>query len=91
MTVVTGMKTFGEGAIVYRMPSLFNSHLGIDLKKASKMFAQHFSCGSSVTGDDEIGIQGDVGEDIVEFITDKWPEVDNTPFSTIKTFFGVHR
>eukprot|EP00731_Ephydatia_muelleri_P022512 Em0015g95a len=49
---------------------------GIDLKKASKMFAQHFSCGSSVTGEDEIGIQGDVGEDIVDFITEKWPEVD---------------
>lgn len=39
------------------------------------MFAQHFSCGSSVTGEDEIGIQGDVGEDIVDFITEKWPEV----------------
>lgn len=55
--------------------SLSIPSLGIDLKKASKMFAQHFSCGSSVTGEDEIGIQGDVGEDIVDFITDKWPEV----------------
>lgn len=28
-----------------------------------------------MTGEDEIGIQGDVGEDIVDFITEKWPEV----------------
>ena len=39
------------------------------------MFAQHFSCGSSVTGEDEVVIQGDVWEDILEFIPEKWPEV----------------
>lgn len=50
---------------------------GIDLKKASKMFAQHFSCGSSVTGDDEIVIQGDVCSDVIDFIQQKWPEVDD--------------
>ena len=49
--------------------------LDIDLRKASKMFAQHFSCGSSVTGEDEVVIQGDVWEDILEFIPEKWPEV----------------
>jgi len=49
--------------------------IGIDLKKASKSFAQHFSCGSSVTGDDEIVIQGDVSYDIIDFIQSKWPEV----------------
>ncbi len=50
---------------------------GIELKKASKSFAQHFSCGSSVTGDDEIVIQGDVSNDIIDFIQNKWPEVRN--------------
>lgn len=49
--------------------------LEIDLRKASKMFAQHFSCGSSVTGEDEVVIQGDVWEDVLEFIPEKWPEV----------------
>jgi len=52
---------------------LYNT--GIDLKKASKTFAQHFSCGSSVTGDDEIVIQGDVCYDVCDFIQEKWPEV----------------
>ena len=47
----------------------------IDLKKASKTFAQHFSCGSAVTGDDEIVIQGDVGYDVIDFIQEKWPDV----------------
>ncbi len=51
---------------------------GIDLKKASKSFAQHFSCGSSVTGDDEIVIQGDVSDDVIDFIQGKWPEVSKT-------------
>ena len=54
------------------------SHADIDLKKASKSFAQHFSCGSSVTGEDEIVIQGDVTDDIIDFIQEKWPEVSDT-------------
>ena len=58
---------------LYKM-SLFLS-TDIDLKKASKSFAQHFSCGSSVTGEDEIVIQGDVTDDVIDFIQEKWPEV----------------
>ena len=54
--------------------SLFSS-TDIDLKKASKSFAQHFSCGSSVTGEDEIVIQGDITDDVIDFIQEKWPEV----------------
>ena len=49
--------------------------LEIDLKKASKVFAQHFSCGSSVTGDDEVVVQGDVTDDIFDLIQKHWPEV----------------
>ncbi|EDV29852.1 uncharacterized protein TRIADDRAFT_52695 [Trichoplax adhaerens] len=49
----------------------------IDLKKASKYFAQKFSCGSSVTGDDEIVVQGDVTDNIIDIIQKKWPEIDD--------------
>lgn len=52
-------------------------HTDIDLKKASKTFAQHFSCGSAVTGEDEIVIQGDVYDDIVEYIQEKWPKASH--------------
>lgn len=47
----------------------------IDLKKASKAFASHFSCGSSVTGEDEVVIQGDVTDDLVDFLLEKYPQV----------------
>ena len=47
----------------------------IDLKKASKFFGSRFACGSSVTGDDEIVIQGDVKDDLWDVIPEKWPEV----------------
>ncbi|WVQ79517.1 translation machinery-associated protein 22 [Cryptococcus sp. DSM 104549] len=45
---------------------------GIDLKKAAKLFAGKFATGSSVSknpqGEDEIVIQGDVGDEIVEML-----------------------
>ena len=44
----------------------------IDLKKASKFFGSRFACGSSVTGDDEIVIQGDVKDDLWDVIPEKW-------------------
>ncbi|PIC42862.1 hypothetical protein B9Z55_009802 [Caenorhabditis nigoni] len=47
----------------------------IELKVASKLFAQKFACGSSVTGADEIVIQGDVKDDLLDFIPEKWPQV----------------
>ena len=47
----------------------------IDLKVASKAFGSKFACGSSVTGDDEIVIQGDVKDDLFDFIPEKWPQV----------------
>ena len=45
------------------------------MKKAAKSFGQKFACGTSVTGDDEIIIQGDVKEDVIDFIQEKWPQV----------------
>ncbi|RSH77706.1 Translation machinery-associated protein 22 [Apiotrichum porosum] len=45
---------------------------GVDLKKAAKLFASKFATGSSVSknpqGQDEIVIQGDVGDEIVEML-----------------------
>lgn len=49
---------------------------GIDLKVAAKYFSSRFSCGSSVTGDDEIVIQGDVKDDLFDVLPEKWPEID---------------
>jgi len=51
-----------------------DSSADIDIKKASKCFAQHFSCGSSVTGEDEVVVQGDVYDDIIDLIQEKWPQ-----------------
>ncbi|XP_038646076.1 density-regulated protein isoform X2 [Scyliorhinus canicula] len=51
----------------------------IELKEAQRFFAQKFSCGASVTGEDEITIQGDVTDDIMDVIQEKWPEVMMTP------------
>ena len=46
--------------------------IGVDLKKAAKLFAQKFATGSSVTknpqGLEEIVVQGDVSGEIVEMI-----------------------
>lgn len=47
----------------------------IDLKVAAKFFGTRFACGSSVTGEDEIVIQGDVKDDLFDVIPEKWPEV----------------
>merc|ERR1711935_146559 len=49
---------------------------GIDLKVASKFFGQKFACGASITGDDEIVIQGDFKDDLYDLIPEKWSEVD---------------
>lgn len=61
---------------------------GLDLKVAAKFFGTRFACGSSVTGDDEIVVQGDIKDDLIDLIPEKWPEVTpylccycNVPFS----------
>nr|CAD7438425.1 unnamed protein product [Timema bartmani] len=52
------------------------SSFDIDLKVAAKFFGTKFACGSSVTGDDEIVIQGDVKDDLFDIIPEKWPDID---------------
>ncbi|OAD08054.1 hypothetical protein MUCCIDRAFT_133385, partial [Mucor lusitanicus CBS 277.49] len=45
---------------------------GVDLKKAAKMFANRFACGSSVAknnqGQDEIVVQGDFSDELLKMI-----------------------
>ncbi|KAH9502375.1 hypothetical protein Btru_075521 [Bulinus truncatus] len=48
----------------------------IDLKEASKFFAGKFSCGSSISGDDEIVVQGDVKDDLFDILPEKWKIID---------------
>lgn len=49
---------------------------GVDLKEASKSFSKKFACSSSVTGPDEIVVQGDVKDELIELIPEKFPEID---------------
>jgi len=84
VTVVTGLSTFGKSLNIkcYNRRNEWNfndykcvNFADIDLKIAAKFFGSKFACGSSVTGDDEIVIQGDVKDDLFEVIPEKWPQV----------------
>uniref|UniRef100_A0A4W6DCT9 Density-regulated protein n=1 Tax=Lates calcarifer TaxID=8187 RepID=A0A4W6DCT9_LATCA len=59
----------------------------IDLKEAQRFFAQKFSCGASVTAEDEIIIQGDFTDDIIDVIQEKWPEVSCRNFLLPQFYF----
>ncbi|KAK4170387.1 translation machinery-associated protein 22 [Cladorrhinum sp. PSN259] len=52
---------------------------GLDLKKVAKDFGKKFATGSSVTkvpsGGEEIVVQGDVSEEIEEFLLEKYKEI----------------
>jgi density-regulated protein DRP1 len=52
---------------------------GLDIKKVAKDFGKKFATGSSVTkipgGGEEITVQGDLSEDIREFLVEKYEEV----------------
>ncbi|KAH8238466.1 hypothetical protein KR032_007307 [Drosophila birchii] len=81
VTVVTGLSTFGGCLPViaensHNPDSHYFSLSDIDLKVAAKFFGTKFACGSSVTGDDEIVIQGDVKDDLFDVIPEKWSEID---------------
>lgn len=62
MTAVSGLEAFN-----------------LDLKKVSKEFGKKFATGSSVTklasGGEEIVVQGDVSDEIEEFILEKYKEI----------------
>ena len=79
VTVVTGLSTFGKLHTIFiiALTNQNNFHIiGIDLKAATKFFGTKFACGSSVTGEDEIVIQGDVKDELFDIIPEKWPEID---------------
>ena len=60
---------------------------GVDLKKAAKLFATRFACGSSVTknpqGLDEIVVQGDVSGDILEMIEEQVGVLKGVPADNV--------
>jgi density-regulated protein DRP1 len=49
---------------------------GLDIKKVAKDFGKKFATGSSVTkipgGGEEITVQGDLSDDILEFMVEKY-------------------
>ncbi|RKP12175.1 translation initiation factor SUI1 [Piptocephalis cylindrospora] len=51
----------------------------VELKKAAKLFANRFACGSSVSknpqGIDDIVVQGDVSDELLQLITSTWKNV----------------
>ena len=49
---------------------------GIDLKVAQKFFSSRFACSSSVQGDDEVIIQGDVKDELFDVLPEKWSVID---------------
>lgn len=69
------LQTFQNCCFFYLYVSFKNSFSDIDLKVAAKFFGTKFACGSSVTGDDEIVVQGDIKDDLLDMIPEKWPEV----------------
>lgn len=53
------------------------SSVDINVKAAGKFLGGRFACGASVTGDDEIVIQGDFIDDLFDVLPDKWPQVSS--------------
>ncbi|KAF7806729.1 translation machinery-associated protein 22 [Senna tora] len=55
---------------------------GVKLSEASKKLGKKFATGASIvkgpTEKEQIDVQGDISYDIVEFITETWPDVPET-------------
>lgn len=85
LTVVNGLKSYGElnsSCLIevkkeVAFPYMLNIPcVDIDLKVAAKFFGTKFACGASVTGDDEIVIQGDVKDELFDLLPEKWAQID---------------
>ena len=74
ISVLQGLKTFG---IDLKVASKFfgQKFAASNQFPAFKFFGQKFACGASITGDDEIVIQGDFKDDLFDLIPEKWSEV----------------
>jgi density-regulated protein DRP1 len=61
---------------------------GLDIKKVSKDFGKKFATGSSVTkvpgGGEEITVQGDLSEDIQEYIEENYKNVPDDNIELIE-------
>ena len=61
---------------------------GLDLKKVSKDFGKKFATGSSVTkvpsGGEEITVQGDLSDDIFDFLTESKDYKDVIPEDNVE-------
>lgn len=61
---------------------------GVDLKKAAKQFASKFATGASVTknaqGQDEIVVQGDVGDEVLELIENEAGVLKGVPADNVE-------
>ncbi|KAJ8766904.1 hypothetical protein K2173_011722 [Erythroxylum novogranatense] len=63
-------------------------HFGVKLTDASKKLGKKFATGASVvkgpTEKEQIDVQGDISYDIVDFITETWPDVPETAIYLIE-------
>ena len=64
-----------SGCAKWKVLTLCWFFIDIDVKAAGKFLGGRFACGASVTGDDEIVIQGDFIDDLFDVLPDKWPQV----------------
>lgn len=83
VTTIHGLEVFGKQFFVvqvYILELLFlTCIIDVELKKAAKMFANRFACGSSVAknnqNQDEIVVQGDFSDELLDLILANWPHV----------------
>jgi len=61
---------------------------GVKLPEAAKLMAKKFSCGASVVkgtaGEEEIDVQGDITDDLIDFLNEKWQISDDAIFTDDK-------
>lgn len=64
---------------------------GLENKKVAKEFGRKFACGSSVVkaaaGGEEIVVQGDLSDDILDFIVDKYKDVPEDNIEQVLLLF----
>jgi len=64
---------------------------GLNMKDVSKLFSKKFACSSSITKENNsefITLTGDFGEDIIEFLIEKFPQLKQENFKFVET---VHK
>ena len=88
VTTVHGLEVFGKffACTVRIFAKPFLMALDVELKKAAKIFANKFACGSSVgknnQNQDEIVVQGDFSDELRDLIGHNWPHVRPFCFCT---------